>query len=152
MLDALRALDADDTLDYVSVVAGTSATLVGLGPHRAADELRARVSSHRWPQRVKDAVSVPVMVAGRINQPQEGEQVLANGQADLVAMTRAMICDPVMPAKAEQGLVDEIRACIGCNQACIGHFHAGYPISCIQHPETGRELTYGIRRPAVGST
>ena len=66
----------------------------------------------------------------------------------MVVMTRAMICDPLMPAKAQQGLIDEIRACIGCNQACIGHFHAGYPISCIQHPETGRELQYGERRPA----
>ena len=118
-----------------------------LGPHRAADELRPglRRADVREGQAV---VSVPVMVAGRINQPQEGEQVLANGQADMVVMTRALICDPLMPAKAEQGLADEIRACIGCNQACIGHFHAGYPISCIQHPETGRERTYGIRRPA----
>ena len=55
-------------------------------------------------------------------------------------MTRALICDPELPAKAAQGRLDEIRACIGCNQACIGHFHAGYPISCIQFPETGREL------------
>jgi hypothetical protein len=88
------------------------------------------------------------MVAGRINQPHEGEQVIATGQADAVAMTRAMICDPLLPNKAAAGLVDEIRACIGCNQACIGHFHAGYPISCIQHPETGRERLYGIRMPA----
>ena len=50
--------------------------------------------------------------------------------------------------KAEQGAAGEIRACIGCNQACIGHFHAGYPISCIQYPESGRELTYGTARPA----
>ena len=92
-----------------------------------------------------------MMVAGRINQPHEGEQVIATGQADAVAMTRAMICDPVMPTKAAAGLVDEIRACIGCNQACIGHFHAGYPISCIQHPETGRERTLrrcACRRPS----
>ncbi len=60
-------------------------------------------------------------------------------------MTRALICDPEMPTKAKAGELDEIRACIGCNQACIGHFHAGYPISCIQHPETGRERTYGVR-------
>jgi NADPH-dependent 2,4-dienoyl-CoA reductase/sulfur reductase-like enzyme len=63
----------------------------------------------------------------------------------MVGMTRAMICDPEMAAKAESGRLDDIRACIGCNQACIGHFHKGYPISCIQHPETGRELVYGAR-------
>nr|WP_273033173.1 FAD-dependent oxidoreductase [Pseudaminobacter soli] len=54
-----------------------------------------------------------------------------------------------MPAKAAAGRVDDIRACIACNQACIGHFHKGYPISCIQHPETGRELTLGIKTPAA---
>ena len=58
-------------------------------------------------------------------------------------MTRALICDPDMPAKAQAERPDDIRACIGCNQACIGHFQAGYPISCIQRPETGREREFG---------
>ena len=62
-------------------------------------------------------------------------------------MTRALICDPQMPNKAEAGRSDDVRACIACNQACIGHFHRGYPISCIQHPETGRELTQRPIRP-----
>ena len=92
---------------------------------------------------VKSRINTAVFVAGRINQPQDAEKVIASGQADMVGMTRAMICDPEMAGKAEAGKLDDIRACIGCNQACIGHFHIGYPISCIQHPETGRELTYG---------
>ena len=150
MLDALRALDREGTIDYISVVAGTSATLIG-SDHIAPQMSFAPAYLAPMSARVKAAINVPVMVAGRINQPQEGEQVLANEQADMVVMTRALICDPLMPAKAEQGLADEIRACIGCNQACIGHFHAGYPISCIQHPETGRERTYGIRRPAAAA-
>ena len=146
-LDALRVLDADGTLDYVSVVSGTSATITGsdhIAPPMSFEPAYVAPLSAQ----VKSAVNVPVMVAGRINQPHEGEQVIASAQADMVAMTRALICDPVLPRKAELGLVDEIRACIGCNQACIGHFHAGYPISCIQHPEAGRELTYGERRSA----
>ncbi|MEO8105838.1 MAG: oxidoreductase, partial [Actinomycetes bacterium] len=147
MQEALGDLDADGTLDYFSVVAGTSATITG-SDHIAPPMSFPAAYVAPLAAQVKEVVNVPVMVAGRINQPHEGEQVVASGQADLVAMTRALICDPLLVAKAEQGLVDEIRACIGCNQACIGHFHAGYPISCIQHPETGRELTYGIRRPA----
>ena len=63
--------------------------------------------------KIKDVVRVPVIVAGRINQPQEAEAVLANGQADACAMTRALICDPELPAKAGRGSADEIRACIG---------------------------------------
>ncbi|MCP4874313.1 MAG: FAD-dependent oxidoreductase, partial [Gammaproteobacteria bacterium] len=38
--------------------------------------------------------------------------------------------------------------CIGCNQACIGHYHQGVRISCIQHPVTGRELILGTHSPA----
>jgi NADPH-dependent 2,4-dienoyl-CoA reductase/sulfur reductase-like enzyme len=98
---------------------------------------------------VKAKVKRPVFVAGRINQPQIAEQILASGQADMCGMTRAQICDPEMANKAREDRPDDIRACIGCNQACIGHFHLGYSISCIQHPETGREMTYGAVKPAA---
>jgi NADPH-dependent 2,4-dienoyl-CoA reductase/sulfur reductase-like enzyme len=90
---------------------------------------------------VKRAVSLPVFIAGRVNQPQEAERLLATGQADMIGMVRAHICDPQFTAKAKEGRTDDIRACIGCNQACIGHGLKGHSISCIQHPETGRELT-----------
>ncbi|MEQ9257889.1 MAG: FAD-dependent oxidoreductase, partial [Roseovarius sp.] len=92
---------------------------------------------------IKARVSKPVFVAGRINQPQIAEAVLAAGQADMCGMTRALISDPEMPAKARAGRLDDIRACIACNQACIGHMLNGCAISCIQHPETGRELEFG---------
>ncbi|HZT18541.1 MAG TPA: FAD-dependent oxidoreductase [Dongiaceae bacterium] len=98
--------------------------------------------------RLRRATGLPVFVAGRINQPQIAEQVLAAGQADMCGMTRAMISDPEMANKARAGRLEEIRACIGCNQACIGHYHAGYSISCIQNPVTGRELSLGTVRPA----
>ncbi len=145
-LDALARLDG--TLDYVSVVAGSSATLAG-SDHIVPPMTRAPGYTAPLSARVKQVVSCPVMVAGRINQPQDAELVLARGDADACAMTRALICDPELPVKADAGRLEEIRACIGCNQACIGHFHAGYPISCIQHPETGRERQYGVRRPAT---
>jgi 2,4-dienoyl-CoA reductase-like NADH-dependent reductase (Old Yellow Enzyme family) len=146
-LDAVRSEDGEPLADYVSVVAGTSATLAGSGhivpPMNYPVGYTAPLAA-----RVKSVVSVPVLVAGRINQPQDAELILARGDADAIVMTRALICDPELPAKARAGALDAIRACIGCNQACIGHFHAGYPISCIQRPETGRERTYGVRQPA----
>ncbi len=146
-LDALGRLDSAGLLDYVSVVAGTSATLAG-SDHIVPPMTRAVGYTAPLAAQVKAVVGVPVVVAGRLNSPQDAEQVLARGDADGTVMTRALICDPEMPAKAAAGRLEEIRACIGCNQACIGHFHAGYPISCIQYPETGRERTYGIRVPA----
>ncbi len=140
----IESLDRAGLLDYVSVTTGTSATLAGsdhIAPamHLANGYVAPLASS------VKALVTVPVMVAGRINQPQEAERIIAQGMADACVMTRALICDPDVANLALAGRVEEIRACVACNQACIGHFHAGFPISCIQHPETGRELTLGRR-------
>lgn len=134
-----RALAPD--LDYLNVIAGTSATASG-----AAHIVPSMANVHGYvapfAQKVKQITGKAVFVAGRINQPQIAEQVLASGAADMCGMTRAMICDPEMPNKARTGHSDHIRACIGCNQACIGHFQLGLSISCIQHPETGRELQF----------
>lgn len=134
-------------LDYVNVIAGTSASLGGavhiVPPMAIANGYLAPVAA-----RFKARLQIPVLVAGRINQPQEAEQIIASGQADVCGMTRALICDPEMPRKAGEGRVDDIRACIACNQACIGRFHRGLPISCIQHPQSGRELRFGQLPPA----
>lgn len=147
---ACVALDATGALDYVSVCAGSSATSAG-SVHIVPPMSEPNAYVAPLAARVRAVVRVPVFVAGRINQPQEAEAVIAAGQADACAMTRALICDPELPVKAAAGRDDEIRACVACNQACIGHFHAGYPISCIQRPESGRELTYGVRRRAPQS-
>lgn len=145
-LAACIALEGD--LDYVNVTTGTSAT-VGGAVHIAPPMAFAPGYVAPDAAAFRKALSVPVFVAGRINQPQEAEAILAAGKADVCGMTRAMIADPEMPAKAARGAVDDIRACVGCNQACIGHFHKGLPVSCIQHPETGRELTFGTLAPAA---
>ncbi|MDQ0322907.1 2,4-dienoyl-CoA reductase-like NADH-dependent reductase (Old Yellow Enzyme family) [Pararhizobium capsulatum DSM 1112] len=145
-LESCRRLEP--LLDYVNVTAGTSASLGGavhIVPPMAYRNAYLASDAARF----RKALGIPVFVAGRINQPQEAEAVLAEGSVDVCGMTRALICDPEMPAKAEQGRTDDIRACIACNQACIGHFHRGVPISCIQHPETGRELKFGKLNPAA---
>lgn len=147
ILDLIGHLDALDCLDYYSVTAGDSSTLQGavhIVPSMQIDPGYATTLSAQ----VKKVTDRPVMVAGRINQPHEAEAAIAEGRTDMAIMTRAMICDPDIAEKSARDAVDEIRACIGCNQACIGHFQMGVPISCIQHPETGRELTF-LPRPRV---
>jgi len=88
---------------------------------------------------IRSATNLPVFVAGRINQPQDADKFIAAGHVDMCGMTRAMIADEQMPNKAAAGALDDIRACIACNQGCIGHFHQGYSITCIQNPVSGRE-------------
>ncbi len=149
MLDACELFAAKGTLSYFSVVAGSSATLAG-SVHIAPPMYEEAGYTAPLGLAVKARTGVATMVTGRIIQPQDAERIVASGQADLCGMTRAMICDPELGEKARTGRADDIRACIGCNQACIGHFHAGYPISCIQNPVSGRETSLG--RPALART
>lgn len=140
------AMALQGQLDYLHIVAGTSASLGGavhIVPPMAIEPAYLAREAGTF----KQQLAIPLFVTGRINQPQEAELILARGQADVCGMTRALICDPSMPAKTERGQVEDVRACIACNQACIGHFHRGLPISCIQRPETGRELQYGHLTP-----
>jgi len=146
--EALQACVAlQDQLDYVSLVAGTSASLGGavhIAPPMAFPAAYLATPAGRFRQ----ALSIPLLLAGRINQPQEAEQLLANGVVDACGMTRALICDPELPNKVARQQPDAIRACIACNQSCIGRFHRGLPISCIQNPLSGRELQFGPLTPA----
>jgi 2,4-dienoyl-CoA reductase-like NADH-dependent reductase (Old Yellow Enzyme family) len=148
VVEICRRLDQDGELDYFNVIAGSSATLQG-AIHIVPPMAIETAYVVPFAAGVKAVVGKPVLVAGRINQPQIAEKVIASGQADMCGMTRAMIADPEMPNKARTGRAEDIRACIACNQACIHHFHRGYAISCIQHPETGRELTHARRPPAA---
>ncbi|MCH8328563.1 MAG: FAD-dependent oxidoreductase, partial [Candidatus Marinimicrobia bacterium] len=150
MVEICASLAADSVLDYLSVVAGSSATLAGsthIVPPMSEETGYTAPLAHA----IKQRANIPVFVTGRINQPQIAEEILSSGHADMCGMTRAMIADEEMPNKAFHNRTDDIRACIGCNQACIGHFHNGYPISCIQNPVSGREVRYGTIEPASTS-
>jgi 2,4-dienoyl-CoA reductase-like NADH-dependent reductase (Old Yellow Enzyme family)/thioredoxin reductase len=137
-----QALRAKRAIDYVNTTYGS---MQGLGGSVHVVPPMEIEHAYVAPKAgtLRAAVGLPVFVAGRINQPQIAEAVLAAGQADMCGMTRAMISDPEMPNKARTGRLDDIRACIACNQACIGHYHMGVGISCIQNPVTGRERRLG---------
>jgi hypothetical protein len=140
MLEACRALEPN--FDYFNVIGGTSASAAG-AVHIAPPMTVAPGYMGAFSGKLRASIAKFVFVAGRINQPQEAERLLTAGQADMCGMTRAMICDPEMPNKAREGRLDDIRACIACNQACIGHAQLGVSISCIQNPASGRELLFG---------
>ncbi len=147
-IEACRALAALGAVDYVNVTLGSMAGQAGsvhvVPPMDIPPAYIAPLAG-----RMRAATGLPVFTAGRINQPQVAEQVLRAGQADMVGMTRALISDPEMPRKAAAGRLEDIRACIACNQACIGHFHTGHALSCIQNPVSGREAKLGAARPAA---
>jgi NADPH-dependent 2,4-dienoyl-CoA reductase/sulfur reductase-like enzyme len=88
-------------------------------------------------------VKLPVFCTGRINDPVQAERVLADGQADMVGMVRAQICDPELANKAREGRLDEIRSCVADNQGCYGRVGLNLDIGCIQNPAIGHEKERG---------
>ncbi len=88
---------------------------------------------------IKSVVKIPVIGGIRIVDPVHADRLIAEGQADMVLMGRALLADPEMPNKARTGRLDEIRKCIGCNQCLeIGEgMEAG--IHCLVNPGMGRE-------------
>jgi len=147
MLDLCRQLEQDGHVDYFSVISGSSATPDGwihvFPPMSVAAGFVADDAAS-----LKQALAKPVLVAGRINQPQLADAIVSEGRADMVGLARALIADPEFVNKMASGRADEIRACIGCNQACVGHRLAHFPVSCIQNPVSGRELACAGDAPA----
>ena len=90
-------------------------------------------------------LNMPIMAVGKIRTPENGERVLAEGKADLVAYARAFLADPEWPNKTKEGRLDDIRPCISCNMGCIDKNISRYPgVTCTVNPECGREITLDI--------
>ncbi len=146
-LEVARRFDALGVIDVFSVVGGTIKSITG----RAKN-----VPSAYFPKGVylslaapyKQALRAPVLYAGRIVDPAHAETAVGDGLADLIGMTRAIIADPEMPRKAEEGRIDDIRTCVGANQ-CIGRLYMGLPIECVQNPTIGRENELEDMEPAT---
>ncbi|MGI9117743.1 MAG: NAD(P)-binding protein [Gaiellales bacterium] len=98
--------------------------------------------------KVKAVADVPVFTVGGIKDPAVGDEIVASGKADMVAMTRALIADPEFANKAAEGRADEIIHCIRGNQGCIGRIYKGFPVSCTVNPATGREGRFADLPPA----
>ena len=92
---------------------------------------------------IRERIKLPVFCTGRINDPVMAEKVLAAGQADMIGMCRALICDPFLPKKAFEGRMDDIRYCVADNQGCIGRMGVNKLLGCIQNPAVGREKEWG---------
>jgi len=98
---------------------------------------------------IKEAVpGTPILHASRIVDPRHADRIVADGQVDVVGMTRALIADPDLPRKAREGRLDDIRTCVGANEGCIDRIYQGKAVTCVQNPATGREAELGDVRPA----
>lgn len=97
---------------------------------------------------VKQNVNVPVILAGRMDDPDIACSALGDS-CDMVSYGRPLLADPYLPEKIRTGKIDDIRPCISCHEGCMGRLSNGAPISCAVNPACGREAIYGINPAAV---
>ena len=88
---------------------------------------------------IKEAVSIPVFVAGRLVDPQDAETVLAEGCADFVSVGRALYTDPHWCLKAFGTVNAPIRKCIACN-VCFERLTLEKDVACVHNPMIGTEF------------
>jgi dimethylamine/trimethylamine dehydrogenase len=110
-------------------------------------------SNHQapWNREVKRIANVPVVGVGRFTDPDEMARVIKSGQLDIIGAARPSIADPFLPRKIDEGRIEDICECIGCNM-CISRFNLGVTIICTQNPtvmEEYRRAWHPERFPAA---
>ncbi len=91
---------------------------------------------------VKQVTTKPVVAVGRLTSPDMMLSLVKRGVVDFIGAARPSIADPFLPQKIQQGRIEEIRECIGCN-ICVSSDNLGVPIRCTQNPTMGEEWRRG---------
>ncbi|WXL24425.1 NADPH-dependent 2,4-dienoyl-CoA reductase [Ectopseudomonas mendocina] len=148
-LSMLDLIEGGSTWDEIVMLAkaiekaGATIINTGIGWHEARIPTIAtkvpRAAFTKVTAKLRGEVSIPLITTNRINTPEVAEQVLAEGDADMVSMARPFLADPEFVNKAAAGRADEINTCIGCNQACLDHTFGGKLTSCLVNPRACHE-------------
>ncbi len=88
---------------------------------------------------IKKHVSVPVATIGGLNSPEQMEEIIASGKADVVYMARALLADPFLPRKVVENRPEEIVKCLRCF-TCMAERAATSTRRCTVNPLIGREM------------
>lgn len=133
-----KSLCDEGLVDYLSLSQGNFNSIETHLPDRHSPILAYRPLHARF----KDvAGGVPVIASTRIQHPDHVEEMIGDGEADMIGLCRALIVDPEWPVKAQRGKADDIRKCIACNQ-CWAWIASGQPIACSTNPVAGREYRW----------
>lgn len=146
MLDLIEGGSTwEEVVQLAQAIEQVGATLIntGIGWHEARIPTIAtkvpRAAFAKVTAKMRGSVSIPLITTNRINTPEVAEQILAEGDADMVSMARPFLADPEFVNKAAAGRGDEINTCIGCNQACLDHTFGGKLTSCLVNPRACHE-------------
>jgi NADPH-dependent 2,4-dienoyl-CoA reductase/sulfur reductase-like enzyme len=127
---------------YISVTAGTYESFPLDGGYLSIGAPKGK--SIQYGAEIKKNVNVPVFINGKIADPVWMEQLLEEGKGDIIALGRPLVSDPDLPAKAQNGDLDDIRKCNSCCH-CLDTFMRNLPLECFQNADVGREAEYFIK-------
>lgn len=94
---------------------------------------------------VKDNVDVPVIMAGRVDNPDTALECLEDGTCDMISLGRPLLADPDIIKKIRTNRVEQIRPCISCQEGCMGRIQAYSMINCAVNPQAGKERVSDYR-------
>ena len=154
-LSMLDLVEGGSTLDEViqlaQAIEKAGATIIntGIGWHEARiPTIATKVprAAFAWvTKNLMGKVGIPLVATNRINTPEVAEQVLADGNADMISMARPFLADAEFVKKAAEGRADDINTCIGCNQACLDHTFSLQITSCLVNPRACHETEIVIK-------
>ena len=92
-----------------------------------------------YSKKIKELVSIPVSVVGRIVTPEAAEAVITNGSADIIGLGRSLLTDPDFANKCADGHCCNVRTCMMCNKGCTDAIQNRKFLSCVLNAENGYE-------------
>ena len=128
----------EDKIDLLHVSAGMCSTEATTRYMIQPMYLPHCINVH-FAERFKKELKVPIVTVGSIATMEEAEDIVAHGQADMVAMARAILADPQVVNNARKGRSEDTRPCLRCWK-CNGYSGRMLPIRCAVNPKLGKEL------------
>ena len=95
-------------------------------------------------QAVSEVVNIPVIMAGRMDNPDLATRAVMAGIADNISLGRPLLADPDIVKKIQCGKAEEVRPCLSCHQGCLGRMASVGNVSCTVNPQCGREEEYNL--------
>ncbi|MBP3398328.1 MAG: FAD-dependent oxidoreductase, partial [Erysipelotrichaceae bacterium] len=146
--DIPNGLTIEDTIRFCKMAkeAGVDVLNISRG-NKITKAMRLEVPSLDIPRgfnienaaKIRKETGMLTIGVGRVNDPDQAEEIIASGKTDMVVIGRAQIADPYFCNKAKEGRKEDILNCVGCNQGCYDNCVYGKPITCLRNPAVGRE-------------
>jgi dimethylamine/trimethylamine dehydrogenase len=135
--------DGKEMIEYLAEVPDLWDILIGTWEGDSPTSRFAPENAHEpYVDFVKSVTTKPVVGVGRFTSPDTMASLIKRGVLDMIGAARPSIADPFLPKKIEEGRVEDIRECIGCNICASSHF-LGINIRCTQNPTAGEEWRRG---------